>query len=176
MKPRHAVTLALVGWYLMVPPTEDANQIDPSVPLPKWVVLRAFDTADARNEVPRSTALPCVTLESTSSRRIGSIGSGRVLAVHRQRRPAPQRKMKPHTHYRALAVVYTALTLAGLLWNHLPVEPYDPQPAEPSNPAQPDSRCSTNASTSTRAAASSRPRDLRRAQLREGNNNDGHYA
>ena len=39
--------------------------------------------------------------------------------------------MKPHTHDRALAVVYTALTLAGLLWNHLPVEPYDPQPAEP---------------------------------------------
>lgn len=50
MKPRHAVALALVGWYLMVPPTKDANQIDPSVPLPKWVVLRAFDTADACNE------------------------------------------------------------------------------------------------------------------------------
>jgi hypothetical protein len=50
MKPRHAVALALVGWYLMVPPTKNVNQIDPSIPLPKWVVLRAFDTADACNE------------------------------------------------------------------------------------------------------------------------------
>jgi hypothetical protein len=50
MKPRHAVVLGLVGWYLMVPPSKDANQIDPSVPLPKWVVLRAFDTADGCNE------------------------------------------------------------------------------------------------------------------------------
>jgi hypothetical protein len=50
MKPCHAAALALVGWYLMVPPTKDANQIDPSVPLPKWVALRAFDTVDACNE------------------------------------------------------------------------------------------------------------------------------
>jgi hypothetical protein len=50
MKQRHAVALALIGWYLMVPPTEDANRIDPSVPLPKWVVLRAFDTAAACND------------------------------------------------------------------------------------------------------------------------------
>jgi hypothetical protein len=50
MKQRHAVAFALVGWYLMVPPSEDANHIDPSVPLPKWVVLRAFDTAAACDE------------------------------------------------------------------------------------------------------------------------------
>jgi hypothetical protein len=45
MKPHHAAALALVGWYLMVLPTKDANGIDPSDPLPRWVVLRAFDTA-----------------------------------------------------------------------------------------------------------------------------------
>jgi hypothetical protein len=50
MKSHLAAALALVGWCLMVPPTKDANQIDPSVPLPKWVVLRAFDRADACNE------------------------------------------------------------------------------------------------------------------------------
>jgi hypothetical protein len=50
VKPVHAAALALVGWYLMVPPTEDANHVDPSVPLPKWVVLRAFDTAAACDE------------------------------------------------------------------------------------------------------------------------------
>jgi len=50
VKTWHAAALALVGWYLMVPPTVDANHIDPSVPLPKWVVLRAFDTAAACND------------------------------------------------------------------------------------------------------------------------------
>ena len=50
MKPRHAAALALVGWYLMVLPTDNANHIDPLVPWPKWVVLRAFDTAAACDE------------------------------------------------------------------------------------------------------------------------------
>ena len=51
MKQRHAVALVLVGWYLMVPPTTDNTvNVDPSVPLPKWVVLRAFDTAAACND------------------------------------------------------------------------------------------------------------------------------
>jgi hypothetical protein len=50
MKPRHAAALALVGWYLMVPSTEDANHIEPFVPLPKGVVLRGFDTAIACDE------------------------------------------------------------------------------------------------------------------------------
>jgi hypothetical protein len=50
VKTRHAVALVLVDWYLMVPPTEDGNHIDPFVPLPKWVVLRAFDTATACDE------------------------------------------------------------------------------------------------------------------------------
>jgi hypothetical protein len=50
MKQRHGAAIVLVGWYLMVPPTKDANQIDPSVRLPKWIVLRAFDTANACND------------------------------------------------------------------------------------------------------------------------------
>ena len=50
MKTCHAAALALVGWYLMVLPTDNANHIDPLVPLPRWVVLRAFDTAAACDE------------------------------------------------------------------------------------------------------------------------------
>jgi hypothetical protein len=60
-----------------VPPTKDADRIDPSVPLPRWAVLRAFDTAAACNEAQDQTALPSVTLESTSSRRVSSIGRSR---------------------------------------------------------------------------------------------------
>jgi hypothetical protein len=38
MKPRHAAALALVGWYLMVPPPMDGNPQTPdlSAPLSKW--------------------------------------------------------------------------------------------------------------------------------------------
>jgi hypothetical protein len=39
MNPRHAIALALVGWYLMVP---GDNTKDPLI---KWRVFRSFDTA-----------------------------------------------------------------------------------------------------------------------------------
>ena len=43
MKPRHAAALALVGWYLMVPPmvpgTHDVNK---SVSLKQWNIRREF--------------------------------------------------------------------------------------------------------------------------------------
>src|SRR4029077_19826018 len=53
------------------------------------------------------------------------------------------RRMKPHTHYRALAVVYIALTLAGLLWityllNRMTHSPPSPQTlGNPIHDAQP---------------------------------------
>ena len=53
---RHAAALALVGWYLMVPPTRwslseppsvarNSTTMDPSDPLSKWVVIASFDSA-----------------------------------------------------------------------------------------------------------------------------------
>jgi hypothetical protein len=41
MKPRHAAALALVGWYLMVPPSEHVN-----LPISRWNHIASFDTAD----------------------------------------------------------------------------------------------------------------------------------
>jgi hypothetical protein len=35
MKPRHVAALALVGWYLMVPPL-----------VPQWTILDSFDSAE----------------------------------------------------------------------------------------------------------------------------------
>jgi hypothetical protein len=41
MKPRHAAALALVGWYLMVPPIDrSSGQADVSAPLSEWVVYQ----------------------------------------------------------------------------------------------------------------------------------------
>jgi|SRR5208337_782905 len=49
MNLRHAAALALVGWYLMVPPVVQPSggeeMADPSAPLSKWVNRGTFDSA-----------------------------------------------------------------------------------------------------------------------------------
>jgi hypothetical protein len=51
MKPRHAAALALVGWYLMLPPWRviggevRSSVPDPDASLSKWINVRNFDTA-----------------------------------------------------------------------------------------------------------------------------------
>ena len=46
MKPRHAAALALVVWYLMMPPTVTMNSNGPdlSAPLSKWVTGEEMNT------------------------------------------------------------------------------------------------------------------------------------
>jgi hypothetical protein len=46
MKPRHAAALALVGWYLMIPPRgHDPQTFDDHAPLASWFVFSAHDAA-----------------------------------------------------------------------------------------------------------------------------------
>jgi len=49
MKLRHAAVLALVGWYLMVPPWRSAQTAHPipdsDAPLSKWITEGTFDSA-----------------------------------------------------------------------------------------------------------------------------------
>ena len=54
MKPRHAAALALVGWYLMVPPpgpprSTGANTAPPNknAPLNQWTTRNSYDSAQA---------------------------------------------------------------------------------------------------------------------------------
>ena len=47
MKLRHAATLALVGWYLMVRQTTKNGPLDESLPLEKWQIFESFDSAVA---------------------------------------------------------------------------------------------------------------------------------
>ena len=45
MKLRHAAALALVGWYLMMPPVYLPEWwVDPDAPLPQWTIEASFDT------------------------------------------------------------------------------------------------------------------------------------
>jgi hypothetical protein len=41
MKSRHAAALALVGWYVMVPPLGKLHD-----PLSAWLMVKVFDSAD----------------------------------------------------------------------------------------------------------------------------------
>ena len=43
---RHSAALALVGWYLMVPPREEgSSKLSLGVPISNWVHLDSFDSA-----------------------------------------------------------------------------------------------------------------------------------
>ncbi len=44
---RHAATLALMGWYLMVPPITDQGQVELDVPMLQWQQADVFDAASA---------------------------------------------------------------------------------------------------------------------------------
>jgi hypothetical protein len=46
MKIRHAAALALVGWYLVTPPSTLPPDVSYKAPLRKWRIVRSFDTAD----------------------------------------------------------------------------------------------------------------------------------
>ena len=43
MKPRHAAALALVGWYLMVPPHPFAKEVPPRA---EWSLYLLYNSAD----------------------------------------------------------------------------------------------------------------------------------
>jgi hypothetical protein len=55
MKPRHAAALAIVGWYLLMPPITmegDKANVDGSVPLSQWDRGdRVYDTESACEEM-----------------------------------------------------------------------------------------------------------------------------
>ena len=48
MNLRHAAALALVGWYLMVPPdfTGRPHAIDSAAPISRWTIVTSFNSAD----------------------------------------------------------------------------------------------------------------------------------
>jgi uncharacterized protein YfaP (DUF2135 family) len=51
MKPRHAAALALVGWYLMMPPMTSDRRIQINTPLSHWEISSSYDTADECEKV-----------------------------------------------------------------------------------------------------------------------------
>jgi hypothetical protein len=50
MKPRHTAALALVGWYLMVPPVDRQRHSLTDKPLTRWNRVETFDSEQACKE------------------------------------------------------------------------------------------------------------------------------
>jgi len=45
MQLRHGAALAIVAWYLMIPPIDADNRVDAGAPLPQWRKSVSFDSA-----------------------------------------------------------------------------------------------------------------------------------
>lgn len=48
LKSRHLAALALVGWYLMMPPdsTKIPHDVESEAPLSRWAIVASFDTQE----------------------------------------------------------------------------------------------------------------------------------
>jgi hypothetical protein len=103
MKLRHAAALALVGWYLLMPPAKH-NGMPADVPLSRWRNFGAFDSA-AQSESALRTQRKSFEAEADKEwdawdgkgdagglRVIQALNHGKGFALHRLRRSAPQEK------------------------------------------------------------------------------------
>jgi hypothetical protein len=74
MKPRHAAALALVGWYLMVPPpVDEPYKVNTEAPLTSWKVYQTFSTLD---ECDKSLVSMQDKYQHTASAPLGTIKKG----------------------------------------------------------------------------------------------------
>jgi hypothetical protein len=74
MKPNHIVAVALVAWYLMVPPlVETPYKIDTEAPLTTWKVYQTFHSAE---KCRKSQASAQSKYEHTATAPSGTIKRG----------------------------------------------------------------------------------------------------
>jgi hypothetical protein len=66
MNLRHAAALALVGWYLMVPPGKSNSGVEPDLqwPLAQWSSLQSFDAAADCERAKKELQLKYMSLSS----------------------------------------------------------------------------------------------------------------
>jgi len=84
MNLRHAAALAIVGWYLMVPPTtssENWERVTPRPPLGQWTTRDAYDSADACRKAQKDLSTKSADETSEDYRRwlAGRTSSNQLL-------------------------------------------------------------------------------------------------
>jgi hypothetical protein len=108
MKPRHAAALALIGWYLLLPPKEGLI-VKPAAPMRDWKIEQSFKTIRECEDFRHNVATATLVLENIRIARAlaGEIEidpntemahrrrSGRrgVTGMRGQRRSAPHEKI-----------------------------------------------------------------------------------
>jgi hypothetical protein len=63
MKPRHAAALALVGWYLVLPPKEGLI-VKPAAPMRDWKIEQSFKTLRECEDFRHNVATATLVLEN----------------------------------------------------------------------------------------------------------------
>jgi hypothetical protein len=87
---RHAAALALVGWYLMVPPlttsTAGRTLVNSSAPLTAWLTIASYDTARECNAVwtdtlrTRTAIVAALGEKSSPFVKGGAVAAARCIA------------------------------------------------------------------------------------------------
>jgi hypothetical protein len=73
MNARHAAALALVGWYLLLPPISDGTP-DVTAPLSRWEILFPYETArDCQSSLFRIVGQALVDLQKADGTRQGEL-------------------------------------------------------------------------------------------------------
>ena len=92
MQLRHAAALALVGWYLLVPPSMNGSgNLNAKAPLAQWINEGAFDRAD-ECESARANGATATAGGATSEQQIKSL---REMFAHAQCIGTDDPRLKP---------------------------------------------------------------------------------
>jgi hypothetical protein len=71
MNPRHAAALAVVGWYLMLPPfvkgPDGARRVDSKAPLAQWSIDKSFESRDACEQAKSGLQSPDQSLAPSAA-------------------------------------------------------------------------------------------------------------
>jgi hypothetical protein len=109
MNLRHTAALALVGWYLMTPPTLDPRTqtsglfVDPSAPLPKWDVTATYESKAECEQGHRERFSRVKAREQSDAAEADSVA----------REGAELKQQKPYDSEKANALLIRAM--AGML-------------------------------------------------------------
>lgn len=68
MKLSHAAALALVGWYLMLPPVSSDGRIQKDAPLSDWYIFSSFDTKEACEKERQVSGVSAICVASDDPR------------------------------------------------------------------------------------------------------------
>jgi hypothetical protein len=80
MKPRHAASIALVSWSLIMPPLSQDHQLAQKAPLSQWQTIDTFDTAVAcKTELAKLTSIVAGNVTHTVIER--RVLAGKCLAA-----------------------------------------------------------------------------------------------